>query len=149
MDLLNRDPERRYEYPLVKQKGLHWHLYAKCMRAFGRKPMSVHGTDDKTIVRFCPPLTPEEKLKLDEIMDPETALAAPPVVGSRCVIVDLSELMDVELPQFGGLECSMWFTKSSEDQKRYDRIELHFDNELSSAQKREIEKAYADLLSWR
>lgn len=142
-----------YFYPKIG--GDHrWNIYQKCRLAIGREPIVIMDTsDDKTMLRFEPPLDVETEKPLIEatFADPDEARKTPVVTlkDHTYRIKDIYEWRK-ELEDKIGFSVVMWFTKSSPEKKNPDYIDLHFQGKVLSVQdKRAVVAAVEDLfIGW-
>ena len=68
------------------------------------------------------------------------------LVGNKFIVKDLWETREEFKTAIGGLEFSVWYTKSHPSKTRPDQIELHFQKILTNQEKKAIETAYADMI---
>ena len=141
-----------YYYP--KAGGdYRWHIQQKCLIAIGREPVAMMDTsDNKTMLRFDPPLSSEDELTIAEIFaDPDTACDAPIIsqINSTYRIKDIYEHR-VELEAAIGFPVTMWFVKDPPESPRPNMIDLHFEGKILSVQdKKNVVVAVEDLtIGW-
>ena len=141
-----------YFYP--KASGEYrWHIQQKCVQAIGRQPRAMMDTgDDKTMLRFDPPLAAGEKAEIDAIFsDPATVCDAPAIAiaGNSYLLKDIWECR-AELEAAIGFPIVFWFPKSEPGDERPNRIRLDFAGRILTQQdKKAVEDAIKDLfIEW-
>jgi len=139
-----------YKYPGLPRDGYNWHLQQKCYLATGKRPISVSRDFYTTLLTFEPPLTQSEQKSLDEVfVDLEKACEPPDPLGDVAIIVDLSERINEVVSDMGFPKATMWFTKSSNELKKRDQVEIHFPRALSLEEREKVITTYKNLLGWK
>ena len=143
--------EFRYTFPKITGDGYQWHLANKAEIISGQKPITRYGTGTSTILVFASELTTQQEADIRALFDdPNTTLDPmhPTITGGdKFIIKDFWETRDEFKAAIGGLEFSVWFTKSSPEKPKPDQIELHFQKILTNPEKNAIENAYADMIT--
>lgn len=137
-----------YYYP--KAGGdYRWHITQKCKLAIGRGPNAIMDTsDNKTMLRFDPPLSDADELLVDEIFsDSATACDAPiiTVQNNKYVIKDIYEWR-AELETNIGFPLTLWFVKDPPESLKPNMIELQFGSKLLTVQDKKAVQDAIDAL---
>ena len=135
-----------YMYPRIENNGYRWHLGYKCFLLVGRSPVSSGDTAEETFMRFEPPLTEDEKVKIDDLMIQRDKVLLPfETHGTILEIQDFFEVFNDFQSRIGN-SCSIWFVKSDPDIERCDRIEIRFNKTLNDTELMETIHEYSKLI---
>lgn len=131
---VTQKPKLQFEFP-VRKIFFWWNLKNRIRIEVGTEPSTVGFENQKIIVKFATPIDKEKEEILNQIMKEEDP-SRPPTHGSVLIIEDLEQ----NYYKLGG----ELFIGSS-DGKVKDRIEIHYNQHLSSEDKERIIGQYKDL----
>jgi hypothetical protein len=135
-----------YVYPKT-QGGYPWNMLQRVKIALGLDIYSGEMQIDgiwKTVLHFPRNLSRDEKTALDAIMA-SNPTRPPATANTRFFVGDLFEYLG-RLKSATGIHLDLFVTEEVLNSGKFDRLELHANRVLSSAEKTSLRAAYANLL---